>query len=841
MCLWSYHEHVCLIKNTDSLFRNLAQKGLIGQIPSALEDLSFLRHLYLYDNLLNGTIPSSLGGLSSLDHLYLNNNELTGEIPSSLGYLFSLTYLQLRGNLLGGTIPSSLRGLSSLIILTLGDNALTSEIPQWLGDLSSLNQLDLSRNHLNGTIPSSLGSLSLLFQLDLSSNQIDGTIPQSFESLSSLRYLSLGKTQLDGTVLSFLGSLSFLQHLYLDHNQFIGEIPPSLGSLSSLVTLSLHNNKLSGVIPKSLGLLPKLSDFFLSNNSLAGLVPELPSSINICELSNNTGLCANPAINHICNDGLVKCNMDFRMMNAWLPKMFDDSTCCFQSGIGCINDRITNLYVCFKSYYIRTLGSLGVDGQIPESIGDLNQLTRLDLNSNNFTGEIPISIELLSRLEYLNLENNLLSGSISSSLGYLNPLRYIYLNNNKLSGEIPESLGYLDSLYHLDLKHNQLSGSIPSTFGDRSTGASSLRILSLENNELNGTIPVSFGDLRYISYLGLGNNQFSGEIPSSFGDISTLKYLSLNINQLSGQIPLSLVNLVLLKELYLANNVLLTGLIPSLPGLIVLDISGTNLNYALEGSTTSLGSIKTERAEQTKIPDVNATGAVQPIAIIAFVSSTGAIYLAVVTGIIILIVWRGAKNKREKRDNQAQINEARSNLYEMSVMAGDTVQSGSELVFISMISSGAFGEVWKGIHRGEIVAIKMMKLDRMPNDQLKFIQEVLTEAKIMRDMKNDRVVQFISFDFRKVSIIMELMPQGALSSLIAKSKHTMKWSTRYQMMLDICEGMAYLHSATHADGSEKKEIYHQDLKSANVLLIEVDGIIRAKIGDFGLSRMILII
>jgi serine/threonine protein kinase len=163
---------------------------------------------------------------------------------------------------------------------------------------------------------------------------------------------------------------------------------------------------------------------------------------------------------------------------------------------------------------------------------------------------------------------------------------------------------------------------------------------------------------------------------------------------------------------------------------------------------------------------------------------------------------------------------------------GNTEQSDSELVFISMISSGAFGEVWKDIHRGDIVAIKMMKLERIPNDQLQFIQAVLIEAK--RDMKDDRGVQFIGL----VMPHGELMPHGALSTFIAKSGNTMKWSTRYQMMHDICEGMAYLHSTTHADGSEKKELFHQDLKSANVLLTEVDGIIRAKIGDFGLSCML---
>jgi hypothetical protein len=477
-------------------------------------------------------------------------------------------------------------------------------------------------------------------------------------------------------------------------------------------------------------------------------------------------------------------------------------------------------------------------------IGELTYLTWLDLNSNNFTGEIQSSIKDLYRLEYLSLENNLISGSIPSWLGYLSPLRYLYLNNNQLSGEIPVSLGYLYSLFEVDLSYNHLSGSIPSTFGDRTGGISALRYLSLERNQLDGIIPSSLGELSFVSYLGLGNNQFSGEIPSAFGDLSILAYLSLENNLHSGKIPQTFAKLTMLRELYLADNDLLTGLFPSLPDLIVLDISGTDLYLVKAGSTTIPESISTETTNTSLISDERETA--QPINLtVIVVSSVGGFALAYAMGItiLILIAKRRVKNEREcDRENHAKINEARSNLYQLSrrycEADGNTEQSGSELVFISLISSGAFGEVWKGIHRGEIVAIKMMKLERMPNDQLKFIQAVLTEAKIMRDMKDDRVVQFIGFDFRKVSIIMELMPLGALSSFIAKSKHTMKWSTRYQMMLDICEGMAYLHSPTNADGSEKKELFHQDLKSANVLLIEVDGIIRAKIGDFGLSRKI---
>jgi serine/threonine protein kinase len=73
---------------------------------------------------------------------------------------------------------------------------------------------------------------------------------------------------------------------------------------------------------------------------------------------------------------------------------------------------------------------------------------------------------------------------------------------------------------------------------------------------------------------------------------------------------------------------------------------------------------------------------------------------------------------------------------------------------------------------------------------------------------------------------MELMPRGSLSSFIKKNKKTLRWSERYKMMLDVCEGMAFLHFNVYAAKKAKHFLFHQDLKIANVLLTAEGWIIR---------------
>ncbi|KAE8659378.1 putative inactive receptor kinase [Hibiscus syriacus] len=134
----------------------LPGKGLSGQLPIAIGNLTQLRTLSLRFNALSGPMPSGFAKLTSLRNLYLQGNRFSGDIPAFLFSLRNLIRLNLANNNFAGTIPASFNNLTGLATLYLENNHLSGSIPD-IG-LPALVQFNVSFNRLNGSIPKGLSS-----------------------------------------------------------------------------------------------------------------------------------------------------------------------------------------------------------------------------------------------------------------------------------------------------------------------------------------------------------------------------------------------------------------------------------------------------------------------------------------------------------------------------------------------------------------------------------------------------------------------------------------------------------------------------------------------------------
>lgn len=100
-------------------------------------------------------------------------------------------------------------------------------------------------------------------------------------------------------------------------------------------------------------------------------------------------------------------------------------------------------------------------GSLPEEIGLLTGIERLDLHGNWLSGEFPEALFNLTHLSTLDLSDNQLSGTLPSSIGKLNELYYLFLSSNNFTGSLPEELGSLSNLGQVELSYNQFEGIIP--------------------------------------------------------------------------------------------------------------------------------------------------------------------------------------------------------------------------------------------------------------------------------------------------------------------------------------------------------------------------------------------
>jgi len=203
--------------------------------------------------------------------------------------------------------------------------------------------------------------------------------------------------------------------------------------------------------------------------------------------------------------------------------------------VGTLPTELGNLLTLQEISFRRNL----LIGSIPTELANLPHLEKVLLSENRLTGTIPTFVSY--KLKTLDLNYNLLTGSLDPRLFWNNnQLTELDLASNQFTGVLPTFLPQEKyyKLMTLSFSDNHFTGTIPSYFANSDT----LTYLYLDGNNLMGTIPTEFSEETSSSLeeLWLQNNQLTGTIPPSIGEMSTLFNFYVDGNKLTGAVPSSL-------------------------------------------------------------------------------------------------------------------------------------------------------------------------------------------------------------------------------------------------------------------------------------------------------------
>ncbi|KAJ3670958.1 hypothetical protein LUZ60_008384 [Juncus effusus] len=146
----------------------------------------------------------------------------------------------------------------------------------------------------------------------------------------------------------------------------------------------------------------------------------------------------------------------------------------------------------------------------------------------------------------------------------------------------------------------------------------------------------------------------------------------------------------------------------------------------------------------------------------------------------------------------------------------------------NLLGHGTYGSVYYGFLRDQEVAIKRMKATKT--------REFIAEMKVLCKVHHASLVELIGYaaSSEELFLVYEYAQKGSLKNHIHdpqnKGQTSLSWILRVQIALDAARGLEYIHEHT------RDHYVHRDIKTSNILL---DSAFRAKISDFGLSKLVL--
>ncbi|KAL6622556.1 hypothetical protein ACP70R_032435 [Stipagrostis hirtigluma subsp. patula] len=156
------------------------------------------------------------------------------------------------------------------------------------------------------------------------------------------------------------------------------------------------------------------------------------------------------------------------------------------------------------------------------------------------------------------------------------------------------------------------------------------------------------------------------------------------------------------------------------------------------------------------------------------------------------------------------------------------------------LGTGAYGTVYVGKLPGpSLVAIKRLRCRHHPEDDddggaAAAAALLLNEIKLISSVSHPNLVRLLGccLDRGEQILVYEFVPNGTLSQHLHaggdRGGRSLPWRARLGVAAETAAAIAYLHGT-------RPPIFHRDVKSSNILL---DGELRPKLADFGLSRAV---
>ncbi|XP_006664179.1 L-type lectin-domain containing receptor kinase IX.1-like [Oryza brachyantha] len=145
------------------------------------------------------------------------------------------------------------------------------------------------------------------------------------------------------------------------------------------------------------------------------------------------------------------------------------------------------------------------------------------------------------------------------------------------------------------------------------------------------------------------------------------------------------------------------------------------------------------------------------------------------------------------------------------------------------LGEGGFGSVYRGFLKemNQHVAIK-----RVSKRSKQGRKEYASEVRIISRLRHRNLVQLIGWCHGggELLLVYELMPNASLDTHLYNTKaDVLPWPLRHEVVLGIGSALLYLHEEW------EQCVVHRDIKPSNIML---DAAFNAKLGDFGLARLV---